>query len=204
MALKTCFTDEEKIGLTQEEIKIGEKYLRKHKTAGALEETEALKLYELYIIGTSFHHMSKQFPQYDVGQMILTAALRKWGMDRDKMQTTLRDRVQARVVRSVIDQVDFLTSMLEVSSTEHLEAMRDYILDPANNPKPSLRIGSIKEYKDIMEALQKLVAGAAGSNSKSSPMFDTLTSPQKKKQIENREREDVIDMDDIEVDDGNS
>jgi len=207
MALKTNFTDEERVGLTQEEIKVGEKYLRKHKTAGAIQDDEAMKLYELYLIGCSYYEINKQYPQYELGQIILTGALKKWGKDRDNMQTTLRDRVQAKVVKSVIDQVDFLTSMLEVTSTEHLTAMRNYILDPDNNPKPSMRIESIKEYKDIMEALQKLVAGASpNSSNKSASLFNAaLNGPQKKKQIgtnKPKKDPDEIDLDDIEIDDG--
>jgi len=204
MALKRNFTDEEKAGLTQEEIKIGQKYLRTHKTAGALSDTEALKLYEMYMIGCSFTEISKQYPQYDLGQIILTAALKKWGTDRDRMQTTLKDRVQAKVIKSVIDQVDFLTSMLEVTSAEHMIAMKNYILDPENNPLPNLRIQSIKEYKDIMEALHKLVIGT-GSNSNKASMLGALSAPNadKKKVITQQtqdidDEEDIIDLDDIE------
>lgn len=203
MSLKREFNSDERQGLTQEEIKVGEKYLRKFKTAGSLSDTEALKLYELYLIGCSYYDIHKQYPQYEVGQIVLTGALKKWGMDRDTMQTTLRDRVQAKVVKSVIEQVDFLTLMLSVTSTEHLNAMRNYILNPDENPLPTLRIGSIKEYKDIMEALQKLVAGATpGSSNKSSSMFNSaLTSSSKKQQIEDKKaKDDAIDIEDIEID----
>lgn len=176
MALKRAFTDKEKFGLTEEEIKLGEKYLRKHKTAGAVDELESLKLYEMYMVGCSFYEIHQQFPRYPVDQIILTAALRNWPLDRDKMMGSLRDRVQAKVVKSVIEQVDFLTTMLSVTNTEHIDAMKKFILDPEKNPLPSIRVQNIKEYKDVVETLSKLVAGAAGTakNSKSSAMFDSL------------------------------
>ena len=200
MALKKKFTDEEIVGLTQEEIKLGLKYLRKHKTAGAVPDVEALKLYEMYLIGCTFTEISKQYPQYELGQIILTAAIRKWGMDRDRMQCTLKDRVQAKVVKSVIEQVDFLTSMLSVSSAEHIEAMRNYIINPDKYPKPDMRIASIKEYKDVTETLYKIVSGAT-SNSKSSPMFGALGSKQpQQKKIEEKKKDYDIDLDDIEID----
>ena len=144
MALKRSFNDEEKIGLSHQEIEIGEKYLRKNKTAGAVDNVPALRLYEMYLIGSSFHEITQQFPQYELGQIILTAALNRWGSDRDKMQGTLRDRVRAKVVKSVIDQVDFLTSMLSVATAEHLKSMRDFYLDPETTVAPALRIKSIK------------------------------------------------------------
>ena len=175
MALKRNFTDEEKFGLTKEEIKIDEKYLRKHKTAGAIGEAESMKLYEMYMVGCSFYEIHQQYPQYQVDKIILTAALRKWMYDRDKMMGSLRERVQAKVVKSVIEQVDFLTTMLSVINAEHLDDMKKYILDPDNNAKPEIRVQNIKEYKEVVETLYKLVAGATGgSKTKASPMFDAL------------------------------
>ncbi len=185
MALKRNFTDDEKYGLTQEEIRLGEKYLRKNKTAGKIPENEAMKLYELYLIGHSFNELQQQFPQYTIDRIIMTAALTGWAKDRDNMQYSLRDRVQAKVVKSVIEQVDFLTTIMSVSNAEHLDAMKKYILDPVNNPKPDLRIETIKEYKEVAETLYKLVAGSTpGSQSKTSPMFNTLTPPEPRRAVE--------------------
>ena len=197
MALKRDFNDEEKIGLTQREIELGEKYLRKHKTAGAIGDIQALKLYEMFLIGSSLHEIQQQFPEYDIGQIVLTAALKKWGMDRDKMQGTLRDRVRAKVVKSVIEQVDFLTSMLSVANVEHVDDMRKYIIDP-NNPKPSLRIKSIKDYKEVAEVLGKIVQGATpgAKNNNISPMFDALA-PTTGRNIEKKKDDDDIDLDSL-------
>lgn len=184
MALKRNFNNEERFGLTKEEIKIGEKYLRKHKTAGAIPEAESMKLYEMYMIGCSFYEIHQQYSQYPVDQIILTAALRKWAHDRDKMMGSLRERVQAKVVKSVIEQVDFLTTMLSVTNAEHLDDMKKYILDPENNVKPDIRVQNIKEYKEVVETLYKLVAGATsgGSKNKTSPMFDALDPANKETQ----------------------
>lgn len=178
MALKTNLTNDEKYGLTEEEVKLGTRWLRKHKTAGALKELEAAKLFELYLLGDSLPKIAQQFPQYTIGQVALTAALRGWAKDREKMMHTLQDRVRAKVVKSVLEQVDFLTTMLSVSSAEHLETMMKYVNDPLNAVKPDLRISNIKEYKDVVETLYKIVAGATPSGSKKdpkSPMFDALT-----------------------------
>lgn len=187
MALKKNLNDDEKYGLTDEEIKLATKYLRKWKTAGALADLEAAKLYELYLLGESFQKLAQQFLQFPIGQIILTAALRGWAKDRDKLQHTLQDRVRAKVVKSVLDQVDFLTSMMAVANAEHLESMIRYVQDPLNNPKPPLRVTNIKEYKDVAETLYKIVAGATGGGTgkdkQKSPMFDALTATPNK-QIE--------------------
>lgn len=192
MALKRNFTDEERYGLTKEEIKLGEKWLRKHKTAGRISEPESLKLFEMYLIGSSFHEIHQQFPQYPVDQIIMTAALAGWAHDRDKMMHTLRDRVQAKVVKSVVEQVDFLTTLLGVTNAEHLDKMRQYIMDPANNPPPKLRVETIKEYKEVVETLYKIVAGSTpGSKTKESALFNALSGKSKDDSLEGKDEDDV-------------
>jgi len=193
MALKKNLTEDEKYGLSEEEIKLATKWLRKHKTAGALKDLEAAKLYEMYLLGDSLAKIAQQFPQYSIGQVALTASLRGWARDRDKMMHTLQDRVRARVVRSVLEQVDFLTAILSVSNAEHMESMMKYIQDPVQNPKPSLRVSSIKEYKDVVETLQKIVAGATSAPKKEqrSPLLDALAPPQNKASIQTVQEDDV-------------
>jgi len=198
MALKRNLTDDEKYGLSQEEIKLAEKYLRKNKTAGALKELEAAKLFEMYLLGDSFSKISQNFTQYTLPQILLTAALRGWPKERESMMHTLKDRVQAKVVKSVLEQVDFLTAMLGVTNAEHLEAMAKYMQDPINNSKPELRIQSVKEYKDVSETLYKLVAGASSGKGTSSPMFDALSGgAQKPKALEEAPKEKEATLEDL-------
>lgn len=197
MALKKNLSDEEKYGLSEEEIKLATKYLRKNKTAGALQELEAAKLYEMYLLGDSISKIAQQFPQYPIAQIALTAALRGWAKDRDKMLHTLQDRVRAKVVKSVLEQVDFLTTMMSVANAEHLEAMIRYVQDPINTPKPNMRVTNIKEYKDVAETLYKIVAGATGGGTgkdkQKSPMFDALTAAPPK-QLTHDDEEDDLDI----------
>jgi hypothetical protein len=187
MALKLNLTLTEKFGLTEEEIVITEKYLKRNKTRGVVPLTETMKLYELFMIGYSFSDIHNQYPQYPIAQITLTAALRGWCHDRDRMMGSLKDRIQARVVKSIIEQVDFLTTMLSVTDAQHMTAMRNYILDPINNPMPKMAIESIKEYKDVADTLGKLVAGIshnASSSAKKSPMMEQLSAPTKRLKIE--------------------
>ncbi len=195
MALKKNLTEDEKYGLTEEEVKLATKWLRKYKTAGALKELDSAKLFELYLLGDSLSKIAQQFPQYPIGQVALTAALRGWAKDREKMMHTLQDRVRAKVVKSVLEQVDFLTAMLSVSSAEHLETMVKYVNDPLHAVKPDLRISNIKEYKDVVETLYKIVAGATPSGTKKdpkSPMFDALTPAQPKQALTAKSDDDDI------------
>jgi hypothetical protein len=198
MALKRKFTDEERYGLTKEEVKLGEKWLRKNKTAGRIPHTESLKLFEMYLIGHTFHEIHQQFPHYPVDQVIMTGALAGWAGDRDRMMHTLRDRVKAKVVKSVVEQVDFLTTLLSVTNAQHLQKMREYIADPSQ-PVPSMKVETIKEYKEVVETLYKIVAGATpGSKSKESALFNALSPEVKKEQIKKDDEPNVIELANLE------
>ena len=185
MALKSHLTEAEKYGLSQEEVKLATKWLKQNKTAGVISELEAAKLFEMYLLGDPIVKLAQTFPQYPIGQIAFTAAYKEWPRDRDRMLCTLKDRVQARVVKSILDQVDFLTSMMSVANAEHLESMAKYCKDPAHNPKPSMRITSIKEYKDITETLLKIVSGATApaDSKKMSPMVSALTAHEEQKRL---------------------
>lgn len=189
MALKRHLSQDEKFGLTEEEIKISEKFLRKNKTAGAVADSESMKLYELFMLGYSFNDIQQQYPQYPVAQIILTAALRGWSKDREKMMGSLRDRIQAKVVKSIIEQVDFLTTMLSVTNTQHMDTMRRYIIDPVNNPIPAINVQNIKEYKEVAETLHKLVAGVSPGTGKKSAMMDALSAPVKSEKQEEQKQQ---------------
>lgn len=204
MALKTNLTDEEKYGLSEEEIKLATRWLRAHKTAGAIPDLEAAKLFELYLLGEPLVKLAQNFPQYPLGQIAFTAAYKQWPSDRDRMMSTLKDRVQAKVVKSVLDQVDFLTSMMAVANAEHLDMMAKYVRDPVNNPKPSLRITSIKDYKDITETLLKIVTGATSSSDKKdkSPMLAALTSHNQRALPEPKEEPKEVNIMDMDIENG--
>lgn len=176
MALKLSLKEEEKYGLSEEECKLATRWLRQNKTRGVIPDLPSAKLFELFLLGEPLSKLAVSFPQYPLGQIAFTAAYRGWPKDRDRMLHTLQDRVKAKVVKSVLDQVDFLTTMMGVANAEHLESMTKYIQDPINNPKPSMRIESIKEFKDVSETLYKIVSGATTTpKEKASPMFDALT-----------------------------
>jgi hypothetical protein len=189
--LKRDFNEHERHGLTQEEIKLGRKWLRKYKTAGRIPNPKALELFEFYLIGHSFTEIHHQFPQYPVEQIILTAALAGWTHDRDKMMSTLRDRVQARVVKSIIEQVDFLTAMLGVVNTQHLDNMRKYIQDPEHVPAPSMKIESIKEYKEVVETLHKIVTGSNTNGKNKDSMLAKALESGSPKRVEVESSEEV-------------
>lgn len=184
--LKKRLTLDEKYGLSPEEIADAERYLKKHKTAGALDKQQAMPFYELFLLGYSIEEINSKFPKVPRGQLALTAALNQWPKDRDKLVGSIYDRIRARVFRSTVEQVEFLTDMVSVATAENAHEMRRYLLDPKNNPTPSMKINNIKEYQlviDMMtkvtDSMKKTVEEDANPKSKSkrikSPPVESLT-----------------------------
>ena len=159
MALKRFLNDDEATGLTEEEMVLATRWLRHYKTRGIVHGPDQLRIYEMFMTGCSFHEIHLAFPHLPHGQIILTVALKKWMLDREQIMHSLKERVQAKIIKHVMEQVDFLTSMLSVANAEHMESYKAYMRDPKNVPKPDLRVNSIKDYKEVTEILQKLVSG---------------------------------------------
>ena len=151
--LKTKLTSEEKYGLSFDEWKEAERYLKQHKTAGVLNKTVATPLYELFLLGYPFIDIQAKYPQFPMGQIILTAAFNGWIKDREKLAASIGDRIKARIFRSTVEQVEFLTDMVSVSTAEGAEEVRRYLSDPKKNPIPSMRIKNLKEYQQVIDML---------------------------------------------------
>jgi hypothetical protein len=154
--LKKRLNTEERYGLNFDQVREAEKYLRQHKTAGAMGKQEAMPIYELFLLGYSLEDLSRKFPQYSLGKITLTAALNGWIKDREKLANSIYDRIRARIVKSTVEQVEFLTDMVSVSTTENMEEMRKYLQDPSKAPPPQMRIKSLKEYQQVIEMLAKV------------------------------------------------
>lgn len=154
--LKKRLNSDERYGLNFDQVREAEKYLRQYKTAGAMSKQEALPLYELFLLGYSIEDLNRRFPQYPIGKIALTAALNGWTKDREKLASSVYDRIRARIVKSTVEQVEFLTDMVSVSTAENMEEMRKYLLDPSKTPPPQMRIKSLKEYQQVIEMLAKV------------------------------------------------
>lgn len=151
--IKKRLTAEERYGLTSFHIYEAEKHLRQFKTAGAIEKQEATPLYELFLLGYSIEELNRRFPQYSIGKIALTAAINSWVKDKERVASSIYDRIKSRIVRSTVEQVEFLTDMVSVSTVENAEEMRRYLEDPTKTPPPKMRIKNLKEYQQVIEML---------------------------------------------------
>jgi hypothetical protein len=154
--LKKRLTTKERKGLTASHAKEADLYLKSNPSSLPIPPKDAIPLYELFLLGYSPEDISKRYPQYPLGLIVYTATQNNWIQDRDQMAATVYDRIKTRLVRSTVEQVEFLTDMIAVCSIETQEQFRRYLQDPKNNPLPDMRIESIKDYRAVMEMMSEL------------------------------------------------
>jgi len=121
---------------------------------------------EAFLVGYSIDEVADRYPHADRQKLIYTAAVNGWAKKRQEVAASIYDRVRAKLVRSVVEQVDHMTDLLSVASTESKAQIAAYLQDPVANPPPQNRIRSMKEYKDAIESLMKLTekVSVLGSN----------------------------------------
>jgi len=170
---KTSFRDEEMIGLTGPDIRCATLYLRKNGTKGAIPIHAAYPLFEMFIIGYTIEEIYKQYPQYSYDQIACTAALQKWGQQKEDASRTLLDTIKAKVTKTMTNQVDFLTGLLNCFAKESEDEIRAFLSGLSDQP-PTNGIKSLKDYHEVIKALQTLLAknstildGAIGTSSES-------------------------------------
>ena len=153
--MKKRLLSEEKLGIEENCVKIAESYLNVHGN-NILSDIEAAPLLEAFLVGYSLEEIHKKYQHVDLGKLCLTASTQFWYKKRQEVASSIYDRVRTKLVRSVVEQVEYMTDLLSVASTESKQTIADYLRDPLANPPPANRIRSIKEYKDAIDSLTKL------------------------------------------------
>jgi len=179
---KHYLTSNERKGLHSSEILLAERALREAKGINnvKLPDNIAISAFELFLVGASFREVSEQF-EMSMGRVIAHAAINGWLSEKENLMLTIQNRVKGKVIKAVSDQVDFLTTMLAISCTENMTQMKKYLEDPTGTPPPAMRIKSMKEYKEVSETLQKVIATAfpntADKGGKQDSLFNKIGQP---------------------------
>ncbi len=99
-----------------------------------------------------------------------------------------------RLIKSTVEQVEFLTDLISVSATESSEEVRKYLSDPVNNKKPEMRIESLKDYKQVVDMLASIASSMKNSvPQKPTEELGKRQIPAKKvKEIKQQDDESVI------------
>ena len=166
--------EEEKYGLNEIEIQIAQKQLAYNGVGRSLlSEKEAAKCFEMFILGYNFIEISEQIG-VEYPKLIFTASYNKWCKRREDNVEQFKDRIKIKMAKTIVDQVDYISMLFEVNNLENMKAMKGYLKDPDNSPLPNMRITSFKDYKDLIEMINKMYTSAANMTSKTADMLKDL------------------------------
>lgn len=121
-------------------------------------------LFELYLNGRSLHEIHSQFTQYGLGQIVHAAVEGGWNDQRSTYLAGLMDRAKGRALQSAAESVEFIADAMAAAHKKHGAALRAYLVSGNPNDLGAFGIGSLKQYKDLVEILMK-VTGQDGRRS---------------------------------------
>ncbi|MCS7092613.1 MAG: hypothetical protein NZM26_04645 [Patescibacteria group bacterium] len=139
-------------GWSQREIEL----LENVKEIGAkpISPTLAAEMYNLFLEGYSCAYIAKMNKGFSEGDILYCRYKYEWDRQRDDYAKQLTAQVQQKLFKQKLESVEYLTNMLAVIHKEHKETMLRFL--QTGNLEDLPKIGSLKTYKDILEALAKV------------------------------------------------
>lgn len=130
--------------------------LEQTKEIGAkpISPTLAAQMYNLFLEGYTCSDIAKLNKGFTEGDILYCRQKYNWDQQRDEYAQQLTMQVQQKMMKQKLESVEYLTNMLSVIHKEHKEVMLKFLQTGNIDDLP--KIGSLKTYKDILEALAKV------------------------------------------------
>jgi hypothetical protein len=142
--MKPKLTNGQIYGLTAEEQGIAQRYLRKQGNKKISLDADTLdQMLDLFLMGYPFYLIQREYPQFTLDEIVFSAAIGQWHKKRELVLNSTHEKMRAKVASSMVNQIEFLSLLLQASNVESVQQLKNYINDPVNNPKPSFSINSI-------------------------------------------------------------
>lgn len=116
--------------------------------------TLAAQMYNLFLEGYTCSDIAKLNKGFTEGDILYCRQKYNWDQQRDEYAQQLTMQVQQKMMKQKLESVEYLTNMLSVIHKEHKEVMLKFLQTGNIDDLP--KIGSLKTYKDILEALAKV------------------------------------------------
>lgn len=130
--------------------------LERTKEMGAkpISPTLAAQMYNLFLEGYTCLDIAKLNKGFTEGDILYCRHKYNWDQQRDEYAQQLTMQVQQKMIKQKLESIEFLTNMLSVIHKENKEVMLKFLQTGNLDDLP--KIGSLKTYKDILEALAKV------------------------------------------------
>lgn len=124
----------------------------------ALPPQVAEKCFESYLGGASLAEVAKYHNEYSQAIILFTAYHYNWPAIRDEVIMDLQNRVKQKVLYSKYQQLELVSTMIQVAHTETMQAMQTYLKHPNDKNLPkTMRIKSIKDLATAIEMVSQII-----------------------------------------------
>lgn len=114
------------------------------------------KWYELYLAGYDYGEIQKTYPQHSLGDVLWCAWKYGWFNKKNDYTRALQNRVAERMAQVRFEIADHVLDLMKVHDVMNKDAVKKYIADPDNNPLPPSAIKGTRQFKDLLDVLEKI------------------------------------------------
>jgi hypothetical protein len=144
------------------------------------------KIFETYVNGSSLAEVCKFYNEYSPGMIIFTAYHYNWPAIRDEISLDLQTRVKQKVLYSKYQQLELVSTMIQVAHVETMQAMQLYLKNPNDKNLPkTLRIKSLKDLQMAIEMMSQVIGQDNSKNISITGNINTTTTEEPAKQSGN-------------------
>lgn len=146
------------------------------------------RMYQLFLEGYTCAEIANLNPPFTEKDVLYIRYRQKWDQKRDEYALTLQERIKQKIIKQKLESIEFLTNLLSVIHHAHKDSFLKFLQSNKEGEEVELpKLPSIKIYKDILEALDKVVGadkkvkveGTMTHNVKVNDInFDALTTEQ--------------------------
>lgn len=123
----------------------------------ALSPDVQVALFTLYLNGRSLGEIRQQtHPSYGMGQIVHAAVTGDWETRKRQYLADLLTRSQERATQVSSEAINFVADSMSAAHILHGEALRKFMVTKDIKDLGAFGIGSLKQYRDLVELLLKL------------------------------------------------
>lgn len=149
LALREAITS-----LTDEEVFAYNYWLESKKPS--LAPSLNLKLFELYLNGSSCAEIQKLNPALDLGTIVSARLQGLWDHRRDEYLDSLLENTSLRVKQATLESAVLICDMLAAANKLHGQKLRKFLQTGDERELGALGIDSLRDFKQAVEIMQKL------------------------------------------------
>jgi hypothetical protein len=113
---------------------------------------------ELYVGGASLAEVQRHFHEYSLSSICYTAYHYGWPSLRDEITLDIQSRIKQKVLYSKYQQLDLVSTMIQVAHVEAMNAMQMYLKNPNDRNLPkTLRIKTIRDLQQAIEMMSQVI-----------------------------------------------